>query len=230
MNNKDSNTSVPEDNRFSSYLNKSLLRNIVFFSGGIILFISGCIVYGIILNLKEIPLSEAMAEKGFSKLEKPYVVVNRQSYTLELFEDSVLIKSYRANFGRNVNLPKSKAGDLSTPVGNYEICEIDTVNKYYKFFKLDYPNLNDAAEALRKGIITQTQYDSIKYDLELGNCPPPNTPLGGDIGIQGIGRLNFVFRYLPFNYNWTDGSIAISNEDIDELYSIVKKGTLVVIK
>ncbi len=230
MNNKDSNTSVPEDSRISSYLNKSLLRNILFFSGGIILFITGCIVYGIILNIREIPLSEAMAEKGFPKLKKPYIIINRQSYELDLYEDSVLIKSYRANFGRNVNTPKSKAGDLSTPVGNYKICEIDTVNKYYKFFKLNYPNLTDASDALRKGIITQAQYDSIKYDINLGSCPPEDTPLGGDIGIQGIGRLDFIFRYLPFNYNWTDGSVAISNEDIDELYSVIKKGTLVVIK
>ena len=56
------------------------------------------------------------------------------------------------------------------------------------------------------------------------------TYLGGNVGIQGIGRLNFLFKYLPFNYNWTDGSVAISNENMDELYSVVKKGTRVVIK
>ncbi len=230
MNNKDSKSSVPEDSRISSYLNKSLIRNIIFFSGGIILFISGCIVYGIILNLREMPLSKTMAEKGFSKLAKPYIIIDRQSYSLNLYEDTVLIKSYRANFGRNVNVPKSRAGDLSTPVGNYRICEIDTVSRFYKFFKLNYPNLNDAADALRKGLISQVQFDSLKSELARGSCPDSNTALGGNIGIQGIGKLDFIFRYLPFNYNWTNGSIAISNEDIDELYSVVKKGTLVVIK
>ncbi len=230
MNNKDPKSPVPEDSRYSSYLNKSLIRNILFFSGGIVLFISGCIVYGIILNIREVPLSKLMAEKGFSTLKQPYIIINRNSYSLNLYEDTVLIKSYRANFGRNVSSPKDKAGDLSTPVGDYNICEIDTVSKYYKFFKLNYPNLNDAAKGLRKGLISQSQFDSLKYELARGICPLSNTHLGGNIGIQGIGRLDFIFRYLPFNYNWTDGSVAISNEDIDELYRVVKKGTPVVIK
>ena len=54
--------------------------------------------------------------------------------------------------------------------------------------------------------------------------------LGGEIGIHGIGRLNYIFKNLPFVYNWTNGSIAMSDEDIDELYSVVKLGTKVVIK
>jgi len=54
--------------------------------------------------------------------------------------------------------------------------------------------------------------------------------LGGDIGIHGIGRLNFFFKNLPFVFNWTDGSIALSNENIDELISVVKVGTKIVIR
>ncbi len=216
--------------KYLSYLNSNLIRNVVFFSGGIILFIIGCIAYGVILNLRDVPLSQDITDKGFTKLEDPNIIINRQSYTLNLYEDTVLIKSYRANFGRNVNIPKNKAGDLATPVGDYQICEIDTVNKYYKFFRINYPNEKDAAEALKKGLITQDEYDRIRFECTYGQCPDANTELGGNIGIQGIGRLNFVFRYLPFNYNWTDGSIAISNESIDELYSVVKKGTKVVIK
>lgn len=54
--------------------------------------------------------------------------------------------------------------------------------------------------------------------------------LGGNIGIHGIGRLNPIFKNLPFVYNWTDGSIAISNESLDELLSVINTGTQVVIK
>ncbi len=225
------NSKIPKANlkHYLSYFNINLIRNIVFFSGGIILFILGVILYGVFLNLKEVPLKQAMLEKGFKKLENPYIVINRSTYTLNLYEDTVLIKTYRANFGRNVNMPKSRAGDLATPVGTYKICEIDTGTKYYMFFKLNYPNLNDAANALRKGVISQTEFDKLKFEFYYGQCPDSNTPLGGNIGIHGIGKLDFIFKYLPFNYNWTDGSIAISNEDIDELYSVVKKGTKVVI-
>ncbi len=52
------------------------------------------------------------------------------------------------------------------------------------------------------------------------------TELGNNIGIHGIGRLNFIFKNLPFIYNWTDGSIAVSNENIDEIYSVAKKGNV----
>ena len=216
--------------RLSPYVNKNMIRNVVLFSGGIILFIVGVVVYGVLLNSREIPLKKAMHMKGLSKIADPRIIVNRRSYSLNLYDDSVLIKSYKANFGRNVNVPKIKAGDLSTPVGDYKICGIDTGYKYYMFFKLNYPNLSDAAEALRKGWISQTEFDTIKEEQEKGICPDAGTRLGGNIGIHGIGDLDDIFRYLPFVYNWTDGSIAVSNEDMDELYSVVKKGTQVVIR
>lgn len=227
------NNSAENNNKrisFSSYLNMNLIRNVILFSGGIILFIFGVIAYGVVLNLREVPLKVAMAEKGFTKLNDPNIVIDRSSYTLELFEDTVLIKTYRANFGRNVNVPKTRAGDLATPVGVYKICSIDSSRKYYMFFRLNYPNLNDAANALKIGLINQEEFDKLKFEYYYSDCTDADTPLGGNIGIQGIGKLDFLFRYLPFNYNWTDGSIAVSNESMDELSSVVKKGTKVVIK
>ena len=212
--------------RLSPYFNKNLIRHVVLFSGGIILFVIGVVVYGIILNIREVPLKEALKKKGISEL----AVVNRHTYSLNLYDDTILVKSYKANFGRNVNTPKTRAGDLSTPVGKYRICKIDTVYKYYMFFKINYPNLNDAGEALRKGWISQTEYDTIMAEQNRKACPIAYTKLGGNIGIHGIGDLDGIFRYLPFVYNWTDGSIAVSNEDMDELYTVIKKGTQVVIR
>jgi murein L,D-transpeptidase YafK len=210
--------------------NPKILKSTLFFSGGIILFIIGVIVYGILLNLREVPLAEAMKEKGFSTLREPNIVVNRKTYSLSLYEDTVLIKTYRANFGKNVSVPKTRAGDYSTPVGTYQICDIDTNYKYYIVLKLNYPNINDITEALRKNIITQKEYDQLKFEYYYEGCPKLKTRLGNDISIHGIGEYNFIFRNLPFVYNWTDGSIALSNEDISELYSVVSKGTEVVIK
>lgn len=213
-----------------SLINLGTLKNILFFSGGIVIFVTGVIVYGVLLNLREIPLTEAMAKKGFSSLKNVNILVERKSFVLKLFEDSVIIKEYRASFGRNVNTPKQQRSDNTTPVGEYEICKIDTSHKYYKSFKLNYPNLKDASEALRRGIISQKEFDQLKFEYYYDECPKLKTALGGDIGIHGIGRLNFLLKNLPFVYNWTDGSIALSNESIDELLSVVKKGTKVVIK
>ncbi|NNG27179.1 MAG: L,D-transpeptidase, partial [Ignavibacteriaceae bacterium] len=117
----------------------------------IFLFLCGVIVYGIILNLREVPLSEALIQKGFSKLENTSIVVDRTSFTLDLYEDSVLVKTYRASFGRTLHKPKRRAGDGATPVGKYQVCSIDTSYKYNIFFRLNYPSLDDATDALKKG-------------------------------------------------------------------------------
>ncbi len=214
----------------SDYVNKNTIRNVFFFTGGIVLFIAGVIGYGVILNLRSAPLSELMVKKGIKKITDPKIIIDRKEYSLSLYDDTTLIKTYRANFGRNVLLPKKRINDLATPVGEYVICEIDTAYKYGKFFKLNYPNITDITEGLRKGIITQAEFDRLQYELYYLGCPKLKTELGYDIGIEGTGRLNFLLKNLPFVYNWTDGSISISNESIDEIYPFIKIGTKVVIK
>src|SRR3990172_4114429 len=210
--------------RYSTYINKGTIRNIIFFGGGIILFITGVICYGVILNLRVTPINEVMSKKGIVKFNSPKIVVERKSYLLLLYNDTTLVKSYRASFGRNVISGKKRVGDFATPVGEYEICKIDSTSIYYKFLGINYPNQYDLTEGLRKGLISQAQFDSLNSELYYKGCSSADTELGGNIGIHGLGRLNFLLKNLPFVYNWTNGSIAISNESIDELYSVIKKG------
>jgi murein L,D-transpeptidase YafK len=188
------------------------------------------IVYGIVLNLRDVPLSEAMIKKGYSEIANPKIVVDRHNYTLGIYEDSVLIKNYRVSFGKSVHTPKTRAGDKATPVGVYKICKIYTTHKYDKFFQLNYPSLEDGTDALRKGLISQKEYNDIKFEYYYEGCTKYHNVLGGNIGIHGIGELNYIFKNLPFVFNWTDGSIAMSNENIDEIYSVIREGTEVVIK
>jgi murein L,D-transpeptidase YafK len=214
----------------ANYLNKGVLRNIIYLIFAIALFFFGVLVYGIILNLRNVPLSEAMLKNGFTEIKNPKLVVDRQNYTLGIYEESVLIKNYRVSFGKSVHTPKSRAGDKATPIGVYKICKIDTINKYHKFFQINYPNLEDATNALRKGWISQKEFNDIKFQYYYEGCTRFNNILGGNIGIHGIGELDYVFKNLPFVFNWTNGSIAMSNENIDELYSVIKIGTEVDIK
>jgi len=220
-------------NKFKSfkhqYTDKHTVRNVLYMSTAIILFMLGVVIYGVILNTREISLLDAMTEKGFNELQHPAIRINRANYILELYEDSILVKSYRVSFGRNVHKLKTRAGDEATPVGEYVICSIDTATGFNKFFRLNYPNISDASDALRKGWIAQQEFDAIRTVINYGGCPEFNKTLGGNIGIHGIGRLNFIIKNLPFVYNWTNGSIAMSDEDIDELYSVIKRGCKVVI-
>ena len=224
--------SDPEEknNGIVTFLSNPLLRNVIFTIGTIALFISGVIVYGVILNLREISLSEAMMQKGFRTLENVNLLVDRKNFTLSIYEDTVFIKSYRVSFGRNLSDKKKLKNDGATPIGTYKICSISSNETYYKFLKLNYPNLEDASEALRKSVITQKQFNQIKFEFYYEECVSENSVLGGNIGIHGIGRLNPIFKNFPFVYNWTNGSIALSNESLDEILTVIKIGTQVVIK
>lgn len=206
-----------------------MLKNILYFIASIIVFVLGTVIYGIILNAREPSLPEAMVSKGLRYLVNVSIQIDRKKYTLDLYSDSILVKTYKAVFGRNSSPNKLYTNDDATPVGNYEICSIDTANQYYKMLRLNYPNKKDAAEALQMKFISKNDYDNIVDKIETGNCPPVLRK-NLIIGIHGIGKLDFIFKNLPFVYNWTNGSIAVSNEDIDEIYSATRIGTEVVIK
>jgi murein L,D-transpeptidase YafK len=214
----------------TDYINKDVLRNIIYLTLAITIFFFGVLVYGIILNLRDVPLSEALLKTGYTEITNPKIVIDRHNYTLGIYEDSVLIKNYRVSFGKSVLTPKTRAGDKATPVGVYRICKIYTTHKYHKFFQINYPNLEDGGDALRKGWISQKEYNDIKFQYYYEGCTKYHRILGGDIGIHGIGELNYIFKNLPFVFNWTNGSIAMSNENIDEIYSVIREGTEVVIK
>ncbi len=203
-----------------------MLKNIIYIISSMLIFFSGIIVYGVVINIREVSLKEAMKQKNITQLEKPSIYVDRKNYSLELYSDTLLVKKYHAVFGRNSGSIKLSKDDFITPSGNYKICKIDTNFIYYKKMYLNYPNTKDAAEALRLKVISKEEYLAISKNSN-NNCSYPNTPLGADIGIHGIGEYNIILKNLPFVFNWTNGSIAVSNENIDELLSVVHVGTTV---
>jgi len=207
-----------------------MIRNIIYIMSSIVVFFSGIIAYGVIINLREISISESMHEKNLSKISNPSIIVDRRNYALELYSDSILVKKYTAVFGRNKGSVKLSKNDFITPSGEYKICRIDTNDIYYKKLYLNFPNIADAAEALKIELISRDEFLAISNNIIANGCSFGDTILGSDIGIQGIGEYNMIFKNLPFVFNWTNGSIAISNENIDELLSIVEVGTIVIIK
>lgn len=207
-----------------------MLRNIIYIISSILLFFVGLILYGILLNMREISLEDAMIQKKIETIENPSIFVDRRNYYLALYSDTVLVKKYDAVFGRNGGSNKLSKDDFITPTGNYRICKIDTNFIYYKKLYLNYPNINDAAEALRMRVIDKNEFIAISNSNNNDGCSYEKTKLGGNIGIQGIGEYNIIFKNLPFVFNWTNGSIAVSNENIDELLSVINIGTKVTIK
>jgi len=207
-----------------------VLRNIIYISLGILVFFIGMLVYGMFLNLKEISLYRAMEKNGIAKITEPNILIDTQHYSLELYEKDTLLKKYNVVFGLNHSTKDWLGRKNSTPLGEYHICRIDTSVKYHKELMLDFPNEKDAAEALKNGIISKEDFRKIIEYSKDHNCSYDGTPLGADISIHGIGKYNLIFKNLPFAFNWTNGSIAMSNEAVDELYSVVKIGTRVTIR
>jgi murein L,D-transpeptidase YafK len=206
-----------------------MLRNIIYISASIVIFFLGLVLYGVFLNMNRESLADIMSRKGLKQLNNVSILIDRKNYKLELYSENNLIKTYKVVFGQNNGSVKKSANDRVTPAGKYFVCGIDSTHKYYKFIHINYPNAHDAAEALRKGYINEEDCARIIEAGEKRICPPEDTPLGSGIGIHGIGKYDYIFRNLPFAFNWTNGSAAVSNRDIDELCSVVKIGTPVTI-
>lgn len=122
---------------------------------------------------------------------------------------------------------KTHRGDDVTPYGDYRIGWVGERSNFRRFFGLTYPNIQDARTALIKGIINKATYERIVEANESHQIPPQNTPLGGQIGIHGLGAAN---EKIHRSMNWTHGCIAMTNNQIDHLRRYVEPGMVVKIK
>lgn len=117
--------------------------------------------------------------------------------------------------------------DDKTPLGKFRIGWINEQSRYHRFFGLDYPNRDTAERAFSEKRIDVDTWYSILAAESRGRTPPQNTILGGYIGIHGIGRGD---KDIHQNYNWTNGCIALTNEQIDQLGRWLKPGIVVNIR
>jgi len=122
---------------------------------------------------------------------------------------------------------KSHRGDNITPAGEYRIGWAGERSTFHRFFGLNYPSTQDAENGLRKGIIDRGTYADIMNAHMSGHVPPQNTPLGGRVGIHGLGSASLKIHQ---SMNWTHGCIAMTDKQIDHLSQWINTGTLVKIK
>jgi len=107
------------------------------------------------------------------------------------------IKMYQIDLGFEPIGDKKISGDGKTPEGHYLIDRRNPNSRFHLSLGIDYPRPKDIAEA-----------------RALGRDP------GGDIFIHGQG--NFVSRLRP---DWTWGCIAVTNDEMEEIYAMVRTGT-----
>jgi lipoprotein-anchoring transpeptidase ErfK/SrfK len=135
------------------------------------------------------------------------IIVDKFARECMLYQNGVLVKKYETDLGKNWMGTKNHQGDYKTPEGIYLIVDKKQHGrtKYHKALLINYPNDNDKvryAQNKKNGII------------------PARKKIGDLIEIHGHGGQGA---------DWTQGCAALSNKDMDELYSRVSVGTTVTI-
>lgn len=129
--------------------------------------------------------------------------------------------------GRRGASHDKERGDDKTPLGEYRIGWINERSSFHRFFGFTYPSLQIARRAFARGLISGDTLDEIMTAHLRQSVPPQSTPLGGRIGIHGLGNGDPRVHEL---FDWTHGCIALTNRQIDRLGQWVRKGTLVMIR
>lgn len=159
----------------------------------------------------------------------PWIRVDTQALTLTVFsaDNQVLARFNNISIGSGGTAEIHRRGDETTPLGIFHVAWIDRHSHYGTFYGFDYPSANIARRAYAEGSISEAELDSIIKALQQHRVPPQNTPLGGRLGIHGIGRGDPRVHQA---FNWTNGCVALSNPQIRRLSRWVQVGTRVVIR
>jgi len=142
---------------------------------------------------------------GVDPIDK--VLVVKSTRQLQLMSRGEPLKTYRISLGKQPRGAKEREGDKRTPEGFYWLDWRKVSDRFNLAMHVSYPNVSDAARARRDGV-----------------------PPGSMIMIHGT-PLNEEYPEWYFaTLDWTDGCIAMKNDDMREVWSLVKDGTMIEIR
>ena len=156
--------------------------------------------------------------------------INKSTRELNVLSGTNVIRSFHISIGRAEHGAKRSRGDNRTPVGSYQVVDFNNDSKFSFFMLLNYPNTVDAWHGYRNELISASEFQEIVRAIKVDEAPPQNTALGGSIGIHGVGEETGETLDIHAKFNWTEGCIALTNEEIVELRKYVSQGTKVVIR
>ena len=142
---------------------------------------------------------------GEVKIDK--IVVLKSDRQLLAYSNGNIIRKFSISLGKAPHGDKVVEGDFKTPEGIYYINSKNPKSAYYKNLGISYPNSHDIREANLLG-----------------------KKAGGDIKIHGIKNGRGFLRRFHRWIDWTNGCIALTNEEIDDLYAHTPIGTPIQIK
>jgi murein L,D-transpeptidase YafK len=135
------------------------------------------------------------------------IVVEKGARTLTLFRGTTRLKVYRVALGRAPVGPKREEGDHRTPEGSYLIDRRKADSDYHLALHISYPNQEDVAQASARGVSA-----------------------GSDIMIHGLPNGSGWIGALHRRKDWTDGCVAVTDQEIEEIWRAAPDGAAVEIQ
>jgi murein L,D-transpeptidase YafK len=130
------------------------------------------------------------------------VVIYKADRTLVLMKDGQVAKIYPISLGRSPQGAKTRQGDGKTPEGCFTIDYRNPQSRYHLSLHISYPDS-----------LARAQADSL-------GCSP-----GGDIMIHGLPNGLGAIGRLHLMRDWTNGCIAVTNAEIEEIWDACPDGT-----
>lgn len=135
------------------------------------------------------------------------VIVHKANRKMELFRDGALVASYKISLGLVPTGTKQREGDYRTPEGSYRLTRRNAQSDFFLAVQVSYPEAADIAMARKNGWAP-----------------------GGSIMVHGLPNLLKYSRDRYLSTDWTDGCIALSNEDMLDFWLLTGLGTPIEIR
>jgi murein L,D-transpeptidase YafK len=135
------------------------------------------------------------------------ILIVKSTRTMTLLNGERVLKTYKVALGGQPVGAKERQGDHKTPEGNYVVDQKKAQSQFYRALHISYPKAA-ARERARKLRVSP----------------------GGDIEIHGLGAKYGWVGARHRLVDWTDGCIAVTNEEIEEVFRLVAQGTRVEIR
>lgn len=135
------------------------------------------------------------------------IVVTKSERKLAIFREGKQIKTYQVALGRAPVGPKQEEGDMKTPEGVYTIDYRNPNSDYHLALHVSYPSAEDTARAAARSA-------NAGFDIMIHGLP------------NGKGWMGAAHRKM----DWTAGCIAVTDEEIEELWRVTPDGTTVEIR
>jgi murein L,D-transpeptidase YafK len=135
------------------------------------------------------------------------ILVVKSAHTMTLLSGAKVLKFYKIAIGRRPVGPKFQRGDHKTPEGNYLVDAKKSRSRFHLALHISYPNMVDRQRAEKSGVDP-----------------------GGDVEIHGVENGLGWIGALHRTVDWTDGCIAVTDNEIEEIWRVVEVGTPVEIR